>query len=299
MMARRPDDAGRIERDGVAIHWERFGDGAPTIMLLPTWSLVPSRHWKFQVPYLARRHRVVTFDGRGTGRSDRPRGVAPYSDVEFAADAAAVLDATHTDRAVLVALSCGALWGTRLAADCPTRVHGLVAICPAVPLAPSLPEREVYTFDEPCPITAGWAKYNSFYWQHDYKDFLEFFAAQMVSEAHSTKQVEDVVEWALQIDPVTLADTHRALDTGGDECFRAMCERVRCPVLVMHGDEDGLRPHAQGAALAEATGGELVTIVGGGHVPLLRDPVVVNRLIERFVTTLPPTPQRANAQVRR
>jgi pimeloyl-ACP methyl ester carboxylesterase len=298
-MARRPDAAGRIERDGVAIHWERFGDRAPTIMLLPTWSLVPSRHWKFQVPYLARRHRVVTFDGRGTGRSDRPGGVAPYAEAEFAADAAAVLDATHTDRAVLVGWSCGARWGTRLAADHPTRVLGLVAIGPAVPLAPLLPEREVYAFDEPCPASAGWAKYNSFYWQREYGDFLKFFAAQMVSEAHSTKQVEDVVEWGLQIDAATLADTHRALDAGDRECFRAMCERVRCPVLVIHGDDDALRPHAHGSALAEATGGKLVTIAGGGHAPLLRDPVVVNRLIERFVTTLSPAPPLANAGVYR
>ena len=44
--------------------------------------------------YLARHYRVVSFDGRGNGRSDRPSGSTAYSYLEFAADALAVLDAT-------------------------------------------------------------------------------------------------------------------------------------------------------------------------------------------------------------
>ena len=107
MRARQPDDSRRVERDGVGVHWERFGDGEPTILLLPTWSIIPSRHWKLQVPYLARHHRVVTFDGRGSGRSDRPAGPAAYTRHEYVADALAVLDAAAVERAVLVALSRG------------------------------------------------------------------------------------------------------------------------------------------------------------------------------------------------
>ena len=48
---------------------------------------------------------------------------------------------------------------------------------------------------------------------------------------------------------------------------------MRCPTLVIHGDEDMVRPHAQGAALAQATGATLVTLEGGGHLPNVRDPV--------------------------
>ena len=108
MRARQPDESGRVVRDGVGVHWERFGDGEPAILLLPTWSIIPSRHWKLQIPYLARRHRVVTFDGRGSGRSDRPRGPAAYTRHEYVADALAVLDATAVERVVLVALSAPA-----------------------------------------------------------------------------------------------------------------------------------------------------------------------------------------------
>jgi pimeloyl-ACP methyl ester carboxylesterase len=133
--ARYPDDEGHVERDGVRVSWERYGDGEPTVFLLPTWSIVHSRSWKAQIPYLARHFRVLTFDGRGNGRSDRPEGAAAYSEREFAADALAVLDATATERAVLVSLSCGALWSTLLAADHPGRVDGIVYIGPAVGLA--------------------------------------------------------------------------------------------------------------------------------------------------------------------
>ena len=58
---------------------------------------------------------------------------------------------------------------------------------------------------------------------------------------------------------------------------------MRCPVLVIHGDRDLIRPHAQGAALAELTGGTLVTLEGSGHGPQARDPVQVNRLMRDFI----------------
>ena len=54
------------------VFWEAYGEGEETVLLLPTWSLVHSRQWKAQIHYLSRHFRVVTFDGRGNGRSDRP-----------------------------------------------------------------------------------------------------------------------------------------------------------------------------------------------------------------------------------
>src|ERR671925_1634896 len=131
--ARYPDDQGYIERDGVRVFWEVYGSGEQTVLLLPTWSIIHSRHWKAQIPYLARHARVVTFDGRGNGRTDRPDTVEAYAEREFAADALAVLDATQTDRAVIVGLSAGVLWGTLLAAEHPERVAGCVFIAPAAP----------------------------------------------------------------------------------------------------------------------------------------------------------------------
>jgi pimeloyl-ACP methyl ester carboxylesterase len=46
--------------------------GAPTVLLLPTWTVAHTMHWKAQIPVLARQYRVITMDGRGNGRSGRP-----------------------------------------------------------------------------------------------------------------------------------------------------------------------------------------------------------------------------------
>src|SRR6266540_6443301 len=97
--ARYPDEEGYVERDGVRIFYEVYGEGERTVLFLPTWSIIHSRHWKAQIPYFARHHRVLTFDGRGNGKSDRPTDPAAYAETEFAADALAVLDATETERA--------------------------------------------------------------------------------------------------------------------------------------------------------------------------------------------------------
>src|SRR4029450_2751814 len=91
--ARYPDTEGYIERDGVRSFYEVYGEGEPTILLMPTWSIIHSRFWKMQIPSLARRFRVVVFDGRGNGKSDRPAEPEAYAEEEYAEDAVAVMDA--------------------------------------------------------------------------------------------------------------------------------------------------------------------------------------------------------------
>ena len=101
------------------------------MLLLPTWEIVDSRIWKLQVPYLARHARVVTFDPRGHGRSDRPRDVAAYDRHHLVGDAVAVLDAAGVERAVVVGWCTGP--GMMLAAEHPERVAALVEIASDVP----------------------------------------------------------------------------------------------------------------------------------------------------------------------
>jgi pimeloyl-ACP methyl ester carboxylesterase len=247
---RYPDEDGFVDRDGVRIFWERYGDGEPTVLLLPTWSLVHSRFWKAQIPYLARHCRVLTFDGRGNGRSDRPVGAEAYAVDEFAADAVAGMDATATERAALVGLSCGALWATVLAAERPERVARVAYIAPAVSLAPQLPERQGYALDEPLDTDDGWAKYNTHYWLRAYDEFVEFFVGKLLQTPHMTKPIEDTIGWAHETTPDTLGDATRGIALGGTERWRERCARVRCPTLVIHGDRDKVRSHGQGASLA-------------------------------------------------
>src|SRR4029450_6725575 len=108
MWACQPVADGYVERDGVKVHDELFGAGEPTVLLLPTWSIVHSRLWKMQIHYLARHCPVLTSDPRGNGPSDRPTEPKAYAEQEFAADALAVMDATQTPRAVVVGFPDGA-----------------------------------------------------------------------------------------------------------------------------------------------------------------------------------------------
>ena len=97
-----PNESAFADVGGVRIAYEVFGDGEQTILLLPPWAIVHSRFWKLQVPYLARHFRVVTFDPRGNGRSDRPESAEEYGPRLTAQDALAVLDAAGVADAVVV-----------------------------------------------------------------------------------------------------------------------------------------------------------------------------------------------------
>jgi pimeloyl-ACP methyl ester carboxylesterase len=299
--ARYPDEEGFIERDGVRVFWERYGDGTPTLLLMPTWSLFHSRHWKMQIPYLARHFRVVTFDGRGNGRSDRPAGVEAYADTEFVADAIAVLDATGTQRAVIAGLSMGGGYALRLAAVHPDRITGAVFIGAAIPILDrSADEPDIQVdaaFGEPQVDDSDWGKYNADYWRRDFPGFAAWFVGDKIfSEPHSTKQVEDGITWTLETDPETLVATEYASylwpppewGPRNPSEGRALpfAKRVQCPSLVIHGDDDRIIQIAVGERLAAELHAPLVVVAGGGHAPQGRWPVMVNRSMRDFVRGL-------------
>jgi pimeloyl-ACP methyl ester carboxylesterase len=299
MRACQPSRDGYVERDGVKVFYEVFGAGEPTVLLLPTWSIIHSRHWKMQVPYLARHCRVLTFDPRGNGRSDRPMEPEAYAESEFAADAVAVMDATQTRRAVIVGFSRGGQRGLLLAANHPERVEAAVFVGASYPGGGEpVPERTVYSWEDELDTEEGWAKYNQHYWLRDYKGFLEFFMSRMFTEPHSTKPIEDAVGWGLDTTGETLALTCWAPDLEPDEA-RELARRVRCPVLVIHGEHDAIISVTRGIALAEDTGGRLVVLEGSGHAPHVRDPVKVNLLLREFVKPAPPPWRWVRGKARR
>jgi pimeloyl-ACP methyl ester carboxylesterase/predicted glycosyltransferase len=301
--ARYPDSEGYVERDGVKVFYEAFGDGEPTLLMLPTWTFAPSRVWKAQVPYLARHFRVVTFDPRGNGRSDRPVGLAAYAEHEFAADALAVMEATDTERAVLVALSLGAQRTLLLAAEHSERVLGAAFIGPFFPasLAPGsirwrlMADPRVGRLTEGQPFTTrGWFKFNSEHWRRDYGDFVRWWAEMCASEAHSTKQIEDLTDWGLDSDPVSLWSSANG-DLAAPPTRRGqeeLARRLSCPVLVINGTKDKVTPLADARALARSTGGRLLAIEGGGHVPMARTPVPVNAALRDFTERVSSKPRR-------
>src|SRR5580704_15994261 len=285
MRARQPDESGYVVNSGVRIHYEVHGTGQPAILLLPTWAIVDSRHWKMQVPFLARHYRVITFDPRGNGRSDRPRKSSAYTDTAFARDAAAVLDATGTEQAVLAAFCSGFPWALLLAAAQPRRVTGIVAVSPTLPIPPADPwERLGTSFDDELDTTEGWAKENRHYWRRDWPGYVEFFMSQIATEPHSTKPHDDLVEWGMQTDAETmLCDADAPQQVADEQEATRLCRSLACPVLVVGGDQDKIVPPGRTRRIAELTGAELLVIEGGGHAPHVRYPVAVNHAIRNFV----------------
>jgi pimeloyl-ACP methyl ester carboxylesterase/predicted glycosyltransferase len=297
MRACQPRSDGYVERDGVKVFYEVFGAGEPTVLLLPTWSIVHSRLWKMQIPYLARHCRVLTFDPRGNGRSDRPTEPEAYAEREFAADALAVMDATQTPRAVIVGFSMGGQRGLLLAANHPERVEAAVFIGAIYPGGGApLPEQTVYSWEDELDADEGWAKHNQHYWLRDYQGYLEFFMSRVFTEPHSTKPIEDTVGWGLETTGETLVLTYQGLEP--DEA-RELARRVRCPVLVIHGDHDAVGSVTCGIALAEHTAGRLVLLEGSGHAPHVRDPVKVNLLLRDVVKPAPPPKRWVRGRSRR
>jgi len=288
--ARLPNRSGvATAGDGVHIAWDEFGAGDPTIVLLPSAPIVHSRQWKGQVPYLSRSWRVVTYDGRGNGRSDRPTKPEAYTDDQYVEDVELVMDATDTASAVLVGLCMDGVWrAIRLAVEHPERVLGIVAFAVGVPrLAPSHPWMVQYSFDDELPTDEGWAKKNRHYWLRDYPGFAHWWFSQTTSEPHSSKAIEDAAGWAVDgsVDAM-LAEAEGGVILHDAAQVEELCRSVACPMLIVHGTEDHCQPIARAHRLAELTGAPLIVVEGADHMIPGRHPVLANLLIRDFVRSL-------------
>src|SRR5262249_55403748 len=158
-----------------------YGEGDRTVVFVPPWAVVHSRLWKAQIPYFARRTRVIAFDPRGNGRSDRPADVSLYSEEQNAADIGAVLDATGTDRAVLVTLPRAGRRSLLFPAEQPHRVDGVVFMSGGTLLSPKRRETDALTQqilparDVPIDALPAMNYFNREAWQRDpetYRSFL-------------------------------------------------------------------------------------------------------------------------------
>ena len=223
----------------------------------------------------------------GGGMAARTGRSAPsaYATDEFAADAIAVLDATDTERAVLVALSCGALWAPRSRPTHPERVPGSSSSAPRCRSRPQHPERADVPFDDALTPTRAGRSTTATTGAADYRGFLEFFFAQVFSEPHSTKQIEDCLGWALDTvarDAARRDARHRLRRT--EPLARALCATRRLP-----GARYPRRPtiwsgrtrSGRGAGASDRRSAGHAR--GSGHGPHARDPVQVNLLLREFV----------------
>jgi pimeloyl-ACP methyl ester carboxylesterase/predicted glycosyltransferase len=298
MRAREPDSTGYVDRDGVKIAYESFGDGDTAVVFVPIDTIVDSRAWKAQVPYLSRHHRVVTIDPRGNGASDRPTDPALLGDLDFVGDTVAVMDDLGIARAVLVGI-CGSAWQALICAALhPDRVEGVVAIAPwAKDRTPPLAVRAESgaRFHDPLPSYDGWFRFNENYWRQDWPDFAQFFFGQICCEPHSSKVLEDVLGYANQTSAeVMVAVANAPSYPDSVEAAEEMLRSITCPVLVVEGTEDRCQPRGRFDTVARLTGAERLVLEGSGHLTMGRDPVVVNKAMKDFVdraTGTPPAPR--------
>ncbi len=266
MRARVPDASGYAVNDGVRIYYEVAGHGSSTIVFVQTYQIATSRLWKMQVPYLSRHFRTVVYDPRGNGKSDRP--VTGYRIDSLVGDVLSVLDDLEIDRCALMTSSTyGAQTSLYLAARYPERVTGMIIVGAGLSVPPtSAAEAEAWR--------------NSVL--EDYDRYVERFFATCFPEPHSSRAREEGWAWAHETEPQVLVEATEHGWRLSDAS--TIVDRVRCPVLIIHGSGDLIVPYDRGVELSRRLAhSRLVTIETPGHLPYVRDPVRVNLLVRDFL----------------
>lgn len=260
-----------VTADGRSLHAEVTGEG-PTLLLIQglgyaTWG------WERQVPALAEHFRVIAFDNRGAGRSDKPD--SPYSIPLLADDALAAIEQLGSKPASILGFSMGGYVALTLAHRRPEAVDALVLVATSCggPDASPLPEATARAWAEagalPPPEFARRTMPLSFApgWSDEHPgDFEHFLAARL---AHPTP----AFAWRRQF-----AACEEFLAAGID------AEAIAQRTLVVHGTADRVLPYANAEVLVERMPrAELVRLDGAGHLALLERPDEVNRAIVGFL----------------
>jgi len=113
-----------IQANGITLYYEEHGSGDPLLLIGGLGTDLTLFTWL--TPRLARHHRVIAFDNRGAGRSDKPD--VPYTIAMLASDAIGVLDALAVGRADLLGVSMGGKIALELALSHPARVGRMVIV---------------------------------------------------------------------------------------------------------------------------------------------------------------------------
>ncbi|WP_084127327.1 alpha/beta fold hydrolase [Demequina sp. NBRC 110054] len=281
---------GFVERDEARLHYDVYEhlcpEDAPSIVLLPTWTVVHAEAWKMQIPYLAHHYRVVVYDAARSGQSTGPRRADRHTQSARLADATAVIEATCAEPVLIAGVSMGGTLTYSVMAYRPDLVRGAVIFGANHPFLVDPPGwRDVPPAYHPAtnPRPEGWAKVNPEYMSQEWRDFVSFFMAQVASDEHSTKAIDDLTAWAMSQDPeVAIAAITQAEDLDLEDWRRRLSEST-IPTLIIHGTDDQIcHPDCSRLAAATIPTARLLIDEGVGHVPGSRYPVLNNHRLRDF-----------------
>lgn len=258
-----------IEANGAALRYDIAGTGPRTIVLVHEMGGT-LESWTDVVPRLASRYRVLRYDTRGAGLSEKAR--SPLSIDTMADDAAGLIDALGIEGKVAVAgIAVGGAIAIRFAARHPERTAALVAMSPATGIAPERRAAALAMVDaiERDGMRPGMdVSLNPTYPSELRLDSNRF---------HTVRAQR------LGNDPASYAAVYRMLarlDMGAD------FPRIACPTLVLAGRLDGLRPPTLVEPVARAIPGARFQVLETAHFMAWQTPDAVADALTDFLATV-------------
>jgi 3-oxoadipate enol-lactonase len=256
--------------DGTRIHYEVTGKSGATPVLMIQGLGASKNAWNLQRIAMATRFRIISFDNRGAGRSDKP--TEPFTLEQMADDALAVLDAAGIETAHVVGASMGGVISQIVAVKYPHRVRSLTLVCTACRNHPWRQE-----------LLQTWAKTAAD------KGMIEVGkeAAQWVMSPRSFRRLVPAFTWmgplaALRPRHSFVSQIDAILNTHED--LVDQLSTITAPTMVIVGNQDILTPRGDSEEIAERIpNAELVVISGAAHGLMMEHSSTFNRILIEFL----------------
>jgi 3-oxoadipate enol-lactonase len=257
------------EINGIRCFYEFDGEGEEVVALIHA---LGTGHWMWdrQVEVLRPHFRVLRYDVRGHGQTDKPPG--PYSLELFAQDLAALLDVLGIPAAHLVGLSMGGMIAQTFALNYPDRVKSLVL----ADTSSRYPPESRQQFEERAKIaeTQGIEPL--------IEPALERWFTPEFARAHP-EVIERYRRMLRTNDPKAYAAATRAI---AQLDLTARLGAIKVPTLVIVGEDDPGTPPAMAKEIAAAIPGARLEILPGRHMTQEESAEAFNRLLLEFLRSV-------------